>query len=126
MEDGLDEKWDASKYLFAEGGHDERDVQHYLAPASHGEILAGMYKFDKSGMGDGNENGDTPMESVTEGGMQESAKIWNNLIMISGGSLALHKTSWRILAWEMVQGELKLVQATNERIIMEDGKGDTR
>ena len=35
VEDGLDEKWDASKYLVAEGGHDERDVQYYLDPASH-------------------------------------------------------------------------------------------
>ena len=62
------------------------------------------------------------MESVIEG-MQESVKIWINLIMISGGSLYLHKTSWRILAWEMVHSELKLVKAMNERIMVEYGKG---
>ena len=28
--------------------------------------MAGMYKFDKSGMGAGDEDGDTPMESVAE------------------------------------------------------------
>ena len=43
--------------------------------------------------------------------------------MISGGSLALHKTSWRLLAWEMKKGELKLISATKEVTMMGDGKG---
>ena len=43
---------------------------------------------------------EVPMESVIEK-MRESAKKWDNLVMISGGSLVLHKTSWRLLAWEM-------------------------
>ena len=46
---------------------------------------------------------ESPMESVIEY-MRESEKKWNNLIMILGGSLALHRTSWRILALEMVHG----------------------
>ena len=43
--------------------------------------------------------------------------------MISGGALALHKTSWRLLAWEMEKGKLKLISATKEVIMMGDGKG---
>ena len=65
-------------------------------------------------------------ELLTEGvieKMRESAKKWNNLIMILGCSLALHKTSWRLLAWEMGKGELKLILATKEVIMMGDGKG---
>ena len=65
---------------------------------------------------------ESPTESVIEK-MRESAEKWINLIMISGGSLALHKTSWRLLAWEMGKGELKLILATKEVIMMGDGKG---
>ena len=80
------------------------------------------YSNDTDGHVSANHDSKTPMESVIED-MRKSAKILNNLIMILGGSLALHKTSWRILAWEMVRGELKLVKATNERIMMEEGRG---
>ena len=55
--------------------------------------------------------------------MRKRAEIWNNLIMISGGSLALHKKSWRLLAWEMERGELKLIITNKEVIVMGDGKG---
>ena len=55
--------------------------------------------------------------------MRESAKNWSNLIMIFGGSLASHKTSWKLLVWEMEGGELKLITATKEVIMMGDGKG---
>ena len=37
--------------------------------------------------------------------------------------MALHKTSWRLLVWEMERGELKLITATKEVIVMGDGKG---
>ena len=33
-EDGLDEGWDASKYLAEEGHHDPQDVTHFLFPAT--------------------------------------------------------------------------------------------
>ena len=47
------------------------------------------------------------MEIVVED-MRKSVKVGNNLIMMSGGSLALHKTSWRSLAWEMERGNFSL------------------
>ena len=65
-EDGLDERWDAAKYLYSDGAHDERDVHHYLGARDHRQMLQGMYDFDNSGMGAGEEDGDTPLESVTE------------------------------------------------------------
>ena len=42
---------------------------------------------------------------------------------ISGGSLALHKINWRMIAWQVMNGELKLVKATEEVLVLEDGKG---
>ena len=53
-------------------------------------------------------NSEFPMEMVVED-MRGSAKNLNNLIMISGGSLVLHNTSWRLLVWELERGELKLI-----------------
>ena len=54
---------------------------------------------------------------------RQSARIWNNLTVISGGSLTLYKTSYGLLALEMARGELQLATATEEVIMMEDGKG---
>ena len=43
--------------------------------------------------------------------------------MISGDSLALQKTSWRLVAWEMEPGEFRSITATKEVTMMGDGKG---
>lgn len=67
-EDNLDEAWDASKYLFAEGGHEERDVQHYLCAQNPRDALAGMHGYDQSGMGAGSDDGFLPLDSVDEVG----------------------------------------------------------
>ena len=69
---------------------------------------------------------DTPpeqQESVIKERLQRSGQIWNDLFDISGGSLALHKINWRMIAWEAINGELKIVRATEEVLILEDGKG---
>ena len=58
------------------------------------------YSDDADGHVLAEHDDELPTESVIEK-MRESEKMWNNLIMISGGSLALHKTLWRLLAWEM-------------------------
>ena len=65
-EDNLDEMWDASKYLFLEGGHEERDVQHYLSAENPRDALAGMHGYDQSGMGAGSEDGTIPLASIEE------------------------------------------------------------
>lgn len=65
-EDGLDSQWDASKYLYEEGGHDQQDVYDFLSARNHRDILQGMYHWDKSGMGAGNEDGDVPLDAVAE------------------------------------------------------------
>ena len=55
--------------------------------------------------------------------LHKSVEVWNKLIQLSGGALALHKTHWRLLAWRLEQGELKLINTTEEVITMEDVKG---
>ena len=55
--------------------------------------------------------------------LRKSAEVWKNLIQLTGGTLALHKTHWRLLAWRLERGELKPLNATEEVITMEDGKG---
>ena len=78
------------------------------------------YSDDTDGHVSAEHNSEFLMESVIED-LRESAKEWNNLILIWGCSLALHKTSWRLLAWEMERGELKLIMATKEVIMMRKG-----
>ena len=65
---------------------------------------------------------DCPIGCVLDG-LRDSGTKWNNLVQITGGVLALHKTCWRILAWQLQRGELKIVPATKETILMKDGKG---
>ena len=48
-------------------------------------------------------NYETPMQIVVED-MRQGVKFWNNLTMITGGSLAPHKTSWMLLTWELARG----------------------
>ena len=55
--------------------------------------------------------------------LSESGQKYCNLQALTGGASALHKTKWRMIAWEMINGELKLVRATEERIVLEDGNG---
>ena len=55
--------------------------------------------------------------------LSDSGQKYCNLQALTGGSSALHKTKWRMIAWEMINGELKLVKATEERIVLEDGNG---
>ncbi|KAL7528483.1 hypothetical protein ACHAXR_002471 [Thalassiosira sp. AJA248-18] len=35
---------------------------------------------------------------------QKSAQIWSNLANITGHSMALQKTNWRMIAWELING----------------------
>ena len=36
--------------------------------------------------------------------------------------MALHKSCWRLLAWRLQRGELRILQATEEAILTKDGK----
>ena len=64
---------------------------------------------------------DDPIGCVVDG-LRDSGTKWNNLIQITGGALALHKTCWRLLAWRLQPGELRILQTTEEAILMKDGK----
>jgi hypothetical protein len=55
--------------------------------------------------------------------LQHGAKVWNCLVQICGGQLALHKCNWTLIAWEFIQGKLQMVSSTTERLIMADGNG---
>lgn len=65
-EDGLNETWDASQYLYREGGHDERDVYNFLGARTHRDLLKGMYDYDQSGMGMGTDIEAVPLDDVSE------------------------------------------------------------
>ena len=57
--------------------------------------------------------------------MKLSSKVWNETVRYTGQSLAYHKCRWQVLAWEMVRGELKLILAVDDVILLEDHKGAT-
>ena len=56
-------------------------------------------------------------------GLRYSSTKWNNLLHITRGALALHKTCWRCLAWQLMWSKLHILQATEKAILMKDGKG---
>jgi hypothetical protein len=49
--------------------------------------------------------------------------VWYNLTRLNGGLVALHKTNWQAIAWELINGELTMMHATEHTIIVKDGKG---
>jgi hypothetical protein len=55
--------------------------------------------------------------------LQHGAQVWNHLVQICGGQLALHKCNWTLIAWEFIQGRLQMVSSTTERLVMADGNG---
>lgn len=55
--------------------------------------------------------------------LEHSAQTWSNIVQICGGLIALHKCNWQLIAWELQAGHLKLVQATDERVVLDDGNG---
>ena len=55
--------------------------------------------------------------------LQQNAQTWSNLVQICGGLIALHKCSWQLLAWELDNGGLRLVNSTTEQLVMDDGHG---
>ena len=59
-------------------------------------------------------------------GLRVSSEKWNNLIQVTGWLLALHKTCLRILAGRLWRGELKLVGAVDDTILMNNGRGHMR
>ena len=77
---------------------------------------------DTDGHASATRNSETPIRDVVQK-LQRSGQIWSELMDITGGSIALHKTFWRILAWEVANGNLRIVRATTERIVIEDGRG---
>ena len=64
---------------------------------------------------------DNPTGYVIER-LHKSTEVWNKLIQLTRGALALHKIHWRLMAWRLERGELKIMNATEEVIMMEDGK----
>ena len=70
IKDGLDDAWNASRYLGSEGNHDEADIVKNVQCNSVGEIAAAMQLFDMSDMGArsdvGMEELDTSMFPIFE------------------------------------------------------------
>ena len=54
---------------------------------------------------------------------QKGAQTWCDLTRINGGLVALHKTSWKAIAWRVMDGSMEMVKATEHTIVVKDGKG---
>ena len=52
---------------------------------------------------------------------RQSSTIWNRLIQLTEGSLTLHKTPWRLLAYEVLNGDLKVIATMDETMVTEGG-----
>lgn len=63
-----------------------------------------------------------PIHTVVQN-LQRSAQIWSNLVQICSGLIALHKCNWQLIAWEYIQGKLKLVTSVEDKLVLEDGHG---
>jgi hypothetical protein len=63
-----------------------------------------------------------PIPAVVQD-LQHGAQVWNHLVQICGGQLALHKCNWTLIAWEFLQGKLRMVSSTTKQLIMADGNG---
>jgi hypothetical protein len=50
----------------------------------------------------------TLLEVVCQG--EESAQVWNKIVDICSGLIALHKCTWQLIAWAQTQGYMALVQ----------------
>jgi len=85
VEDGLDEKWDVSKYLSVEGAHEEEDIRRYC-------------NLDASGMGPGNDvplghsAGLWPVSESDGINIEEDGSDKDNAIPVSKLSLVLFKS----------------------------------
>lgn len=55
--------------------------------------------------------------------LQHSGQTWSNITSFCGRLIALHKCHWQLLAWEYLNGHLTLLHATDEQLILHDGKG---
>lgn len=55
--------------------------------------------------------------------MQNDAQRWNNINNIPGQTIAFHKCKWQILAWHVINGDLEIVRATEDILVLRDNKG---
>ncbi|KAL3777849.1 hypothetical protein ACHAWO_012168 [Cyclotella atomus] len=55
--------------------------------------------------------------------MQHDAQRWNNINNIPGQTIAFHKCKWQILAWHVINGDLKVIHSTEDVLVLKDNKG---
>ena len=67
-------------------------------------------------------NEDTPIVAVVRQG-QDSAQVWNNIVDICGGLIALHKCTWHLIAWCQAQGYMALVQDPGTTLTLHNTHG---
>ena len=80
------------------------------------------YVDDAKGMVSSNKVGEEGPQEVAQK-LQISGQIWNDLQDITGQGLAYHKEEWRMTAWDFIEGKMEMIYSTNERVVLEDGKG---
>jgi hypothetical protein len=80
------------------------------------------YVDDADGHVSADYHSDNPTSEATAK-MNQSAQGWNDIINLTGGSLAYHKTKWQMIAWEN-SGHLKhLQQETKQTLLINDWTG---
>lgn len=55
--------------------------------------------------------------------LQHSGQTWSDITNICGGLIAHHKCFWHLLSWEENNGHLVPAEATQEQLVLHDGKG---
>ena len=102
-----------------------------LAPGLHLKSCTGersikrhnvSYVDDNDGNTSAPPDSERPLDEVITR-MRLSSTIWNKVVNYTAQSLAYQKCAWQVLAWEVVKGELKIVMAIDDVILLEDHKG---
>jgi hypothetical protein len=78
---------------------------------------------DNNGLTSADHNSELPAADAKEQ-MNHSAQRWNNLVNLANQTIAFHKTSWQLLAWqEKKKGELSISDVDYGPLTLKDHKG---
>ncbi len=80
------------------------------------------YVDDANGHVSANYHSENPTAEATER-MTQSAQGWNDVINLTGGSLAYHKTKWQMIAWEDSGPHKHIQRETTQNLCINDWTG---
>ncbi|NCG03649.1 MAG: hypothetical protein GWP22_09365, partial [Actinomycetales bacterium] len=80
------------------------------------------YVDDNDGHVSASPDSEDPVGEVLEAN-QHSAQVWRDLVSLTGGLVAMHKSNWQLIAWEFVKGKLEMVHSTDSQLVLRDEQG---